>query len=142
MNSKILWLVILLAILGIFDTTYLTAEHYLGSPVYCPIGGECEEGLSSPYSTIYGIPLALFGAAFYFFTLVLALIYQLNANRFLLKLFFISSFFAFIFSGWLVYLQLFVIKAICIYCVISAVNVTILFVISVYLLKLTKDEIQ
>lgn len=145
---KLIWLVIVLSILGIFDTAYLTAERYLSSPVYCPIGGECDKVLTSPYATIYGVPLALFGLIFYFFILVLALGYQTCPLKFfekkfrrasnraiILKIFFVLTLLAFIFSGWLVYLQLFVIKAICVYCVISAINVAALFIISIYLLQ-------
>lgn len=138
MPRKIIWLVIILAIIGIFDTAYLAAEHYLNSPVYCPIDGNCDKVLSSPYSKLFGIPLALFGLVFYFFVLILTMIFQLGKpeiQKIISKIFFIATLFALIFSGWLVYLQLFIIKAICIYCVISAGNILILFLISVYLLR-------
>ena len=135
MPSKLIWLVIILSILGIFDTAYLTAERYLNSPVYCPVGGNCDKVLSSSYAVIYGIPLAFFGLVFYLFVLILAMAYQLSGRGYLLKIFFVSALSALIFSGWLVYLQLFVINAICVYCVLSAINVTVLFIISIYFIK-------
>jgi len=138
MNQKIIWLIVILSILGIFDTAYLTAERYLNSPVYCLVGGNCDKVLSSPYAVIYGIPLALFGLLFYFSVLIFAMIFQFSETasrrRFILRLLFALTCLALIFSGWLVYLQLFVIKAICVYCVLSAINITALFLVSIYFL--------
>ena len=133
MSQKIVWLIIILTVIGIFDTAYLTAEYYFNLTAYCPIGGGCEKVLSSPYSVVFGIPLALFGLIFYFFILILAMAYQLSGRGIFLKIFFVSTFLAFLFSLWLVYLQLFVIKALCVYCLISAANTSALFLISIFL---------
>lgn len=128
-----IYLIIILAILGIFDTSYLTAKHYLDQAVYCPVGKSCETVLNSAYSTFYGIPIALFGALFYFAILIFALIFFQTNKKFFLKIIFTISAPALLFSIWLVYLQLFIIKAICFYCVLSAINVLIIFSVSLYM---------
>lgn len=128
-----IWLTIILSIIGIFDASYLTAKHYLDQSVYCPVGKNCETVLNSAYSTIYGIPIALFGALFYLAVLFIALAFLYTEKRIFLKTFFVITIPALLASLYLVYLQLFVIKAICAYCMVSAANILILFIISIYL---------
>lgn len=130
---------IILSILGVFDTTYLTAKHYSGQTVYCPVGKSCDTVLSSEYSVVYGIPIALFGLIFYLTVLVLSVFYLQTNKKLFLKISFILIFFGFLFSVWLSYLQFFVIKAICTYCLLSAINIAILFIISTYNLFFRKN---
>lgn len=136
------WLTIILSIIGIFDASYLTAKHYLDQSVYCPVGKSCETVLNSAYSTIYGIPIALFGALFYLTVLCIALAFLYTEKRIFLKTFFVITIPALLASIYLVYLQLFVINAICTYCMVSAGNILILFIISVYLNIKNKTSIE
>lgn len=133
------WLLITLSILGIFDASYLTAKHYLAKSVYCPVGQTCETVLTSSYATLYGMPIALFGAIFYLAELIFALLYFETDKKIFLKMFFVLSLSALLTSAYLVYLQLFVINAICFYCMVSAVNILLLFLSSSFLLFLRKD---
>ena len=75
--------------------------------------------LSSSYAEIAGIPLAIFGAAAYFVAFSLAIL-TVFGNRLMWKLFGAQVIIMALFSLWLIYLQAFVIKAFCQFCLISA----------------------
>lgn len=125
---KIYILASVLALLGLADALYLTIEHLTGQTVRCTILSGCSEVLSSQYALVAGIPLAAVGAAAYFtvFSLaVLALFGYRIAGKTLTPLV-IAMFFV---SVWLFYLQAFVIRQFCQYCLISAAITTCLLVL-------------
>ena len=125
---KIYILASVLSLLGIADALYLTIEHLTGQTVRCTILSGCSEVLSSQYAVVAGIPLAAVGAAAYFtvFSLaVLALFGYRIAGKTLTPLV-IAMFFV---SVWLFYLQAFVIRQFCQYCLISAAITTCLLVL-------------
>src|SRR3989344_7528993 len=107
-------LVRIFAIIGFADAVFLTTQHYLGNIPPCSVVEGCETVLTSPYATLLDIPVALFGILFY-------LIILIKPNRLL-------AFCGFLASLALLYLQLFVIKAICLYCMVSLVTSTGIFV--------------
>ena len=125
---KIYILASVLSLLGIADALYLTIEHLTGQTVRCTILSGCSEVLSSQYAVVAGIPLAAVGAAAYFtvFSLaVLALFGYRIAGKILTPLV-IAMFFV---SVWLFYLQAFVIRQFCQYCLISGAITTCLLVL-------------
>jgi len=118
----------LLSLFGIADALYLTIEHVTGQSVRCTIISGCSEVLSSPYAVMAGIPLAAIGAAAYFtvFSLaILALFGYSIAGKLLLPL--VGA--MFLISLWLIYLQAFVIREFCQYCLLSAAITLALFVV-------------
>ena len=126
---------VLLTLAGLADTSYLPAQNLPGTGVNCAILQGCDKVLASPYAVIGGnIPLALLGAAYYFLLLILVLIYLQNKNWGAILGFFALSAFGFLFSIWLTYLQFFVIRALCLYCLSSAIFTTILFALGFYAL--------
>jgi len=109
----------LLAIFGLADALYLTVEHVTGQSVRCTIIAGCSEVLSSSYAAIGSIPLAAVGAAAYFSVFSLATLaafgYRVAAtllNPIVIAMFLVSL--------WLIYLQAFVIRAFCQFCLLSA----------------------
>lgn len=138
LNKKLSISLIVISILGFFDATYLTIEHFLGRIPPCSVVSGCESVLTSSYATIAGVPVALIGSIFYFVMFVLAMIYIDTKKDIFLKLMILLSVPAFLATLGFVYLQLFVIKAICLYCMGSAVTSTLLFVLSAYILKTYK----
>ena len=118
----------LLALLGIADALYLTIEHVTGQSVKCTIISGCSAVLSSPYAVVAGIPLAAVGGAAYFtvFSLaILALFGYHFAGKLLLPLVGVM----FLVTLWLIYLQAFVIREFCQYCLLSALIITTLLVV-------------
>lgn len=112
--------VALLALIGFVDSGYLAAKHYLGGPLPCTVFSGCEKVTSSRYAVLAGLPLALWGAAYYLALLLLAVGYFDTGRAALLRAAAGIAFAGFAASVWFVYLQLFVIRAVCLYCMISA----------------------
>ena len=119
------------ALVGLFDSVYLTLKHYSGEPVPCSIVEGCETVLTSPYAEIAGVPLAALGAIAYFFAFSLSLL-TVFGHRQLWKLFGLQSGIMAVFSIWLIYLQAFVIGAFCQFCLISAASSIALFITYVF----------
>jgi uncharacterized membrane protein len=61
-----------IAILGAINTGYITVTKLVNAPTVCPTGG-CEQVLSSPYATLFGLPLSLYGLVAYIGMATLAL---------------------------------------------------------------------
>ena len=119
---------------GFADATYLTTQHYLGLPVACSILEGCEQVTTSPYSLIFGIPVALLGSIFYFTVLILSVLYLDSKKIKFLNFIAVITPFGFLASLYFVYLQIFVIKAICLWCMGSALTTTLLFILSLVFL--------
>ena len=117
--AKLPLLAAVVALLGLGDAIYLTIHHLTGEMVPCNATGGCETVLTSSYAEIGGIPLAAFGAVAYFIAFSLAILAAFG-NRRMWLLFGIQVSLMALASSYCVYLQLFVIKAICQYCMVSA----------------------
>ena len=120
------WLAALVALVGLADASYLTAEHLSGNSVRCMIVTGCDEVLQSRYSTVAGgVPVAAVGALAYFaaFSLATLAAYGYDGARRLLAPLVAVMFLA---TLWFLYLQAFVIRAFCFYCLISAAVTTLL----------------
>ena len=131
-------LFVILAFAGFLDATYLAAKHYLGSPVTCTFLKGCEEVTSSQYAVVFGVSIAFFGALYYLLLLVLAFIYFDTKNSRVLTVASYITFSGFIASVFLVYLQIFVIKALCFYCMMSATFSTTLFILGLIIIHKSK----
>lgn len=118
---------LVIALLGFADATYLTLEHFMNRVPPCSIGG-CEQVLTSKYSVFLGIPVSLVGAIFYFIILVGIFAYLDSKKTKFLKWSLLLSVPAFLATLYFVFLQLFILKAICLYCMGSAITSTLLFV--------------
>lgn len=119
-NKNLTWIILLFSLIGFSDAFYLTIKHYQGASVVCLMIQGCDRVTASVYSTIAGIPVALLGVFYYFLILLLAVSYLRNRNEKRFKKLMWVSLAGFLASLWFVYLQIFVIKAICIYCMVSA----------------------
>ena len=120
-------LFVLLSFLGFITAFYLTVEHYRGLPVNCIVLSGCDKVLSSSYSEVFGIPVALFGVIYYFFVFSTSLFFLSGHSKKFLIAALLATPVGFLASVWFVTLQLFIIKAICFYCMVSAFLSTTLF---------------
>src|SRR5919109_76179 len=122
----------LLALAGLFVAPDL-ALYKLGviGTLSCSVGS-CETVQLSRWATLLGLPVAVWGVGYYalIFALTLAAIQPRFADsRGLALALVLLTGWGLLFSAWLTYLELFVINAICQWCVVSAVLATVLFVI-------------
>jgi uncharacterized membrane protein len=103
---------------GLGVAAYLTWAHYADS-VVCPVGGGCETVQESSYAEIAAIPVALLGLVAYTAILVLVIwdapVARLAAAS--------TSLIGLLFSIYLLVVQLFVIDAICVWCLANDVVV-------------------
>jgi uncharacterized membrane protein len=134
----IIWFIAIVSFLGFLDATYLTVAHYSNSELNCTFLKGCNEVAASKYSSLFGIPLSLLGTFYYLTILFLALIYWDTKNKMPILIIPLITTFGLIFSGYLVFLQIFVIEAICTYCMMSALTSTTLFVLSLFLIRARK----
>jgi uncharacterized membrane protein len=124
----------LLSLVGLLVALYLTLFK-LGviGELACGTAGSCETVQLSRWAVFLGVPVAAWGAAFYALTLGIALAALqprwADARAIPLALTALAGW-GVLFSVWLTALELFVIHAICLWCVTSAVLVTMLFVAS------------
>ena len=121
------------ALAGLFVSIYLTL-YKLGAigELTCTVGS-CETVQTSQWATFLGLPVAAWGVGYYLATLAVAILglqerYADSSSLSLVQL--AMSGWGVLFSGWLTWLELFVIDAICMWCVISAILVCIIFVLS------------
>lgn len=129
-----------IASVGAAVTGYLTVTKIVGGSAACPISG-CNVVLSSPYATVFGLPLTLFGFLAYASMVVFAvapLLVSSAKNQGLRSslenwtglLLFAGGTAMLIFSGYLMYLLAVEIKTVCIYCVASALFSASLFILA------------
>ncbi|MBA3888923.1 MAG: vitamin K epoxide reductase family protein [Gemmatimonadaceae bacterium] len=124
-------LVALLALAGIFLATYLALYKFgMIGALTCTVGS-CETVQLSKWAMFLGLPVAAWGVGFYIAVFVLAMLSLGPAGDSPLigwALLLITGW-GVLFSAWLTYLELYVIHAICMWCVVSAVLTTIIFVL-------------
>ncbi len=123
--------VIALSVLGIILSAYLTYLHFTeGQAAFCSEGSECDQVRQSDFAAMLGIPVALFGILGYALIIVFTLISISRKRRWLFL--YILALGGVTFSAYLTYVELFVIKAICKYCVVLALIMTAIFLILLF----------
>lgn len=111
--SKFIYFIL---IIGFLVSAYLAYNHYFSKSYVCIVNGGCDKVLTSKYSQVFNTPISLFGSIYF---LILLIFLSLSKNfRFLEKIVKIFVFIGFFVGLTLIYIQIFVLKAICIYCMI------------------------
>ena len=127
-NDRIRFIAIVaLSVFGFAVSIYLLGVHLGGVPAVCLGVGDCEAVNTSRYSELLGIPVALLGAGAYLALIATALldwrgVYADYARR---AQFFIAAL-GVAFSAYLTYVELFILGAICPWCVFSAIAITLI----------------
>ncbi len=125
-----------IAAIGAAGTGYLTITKLMDKSAACAAG--CDRVLNSEWATIFGLPLTLFGCLAYLSMLVLAVAPLLitgekNAEQrakvegWTWPLLFVIATGMMVFSGFLMYILATDIKAVCPYCIASALMSTAMF---------------
>lgn len=125
---------IVFALAGLSLATYISIKKARQQPLVCPMNGECEAVTTSRFSKFFGIPVERIGIVYY---LLVIIVFSLNAAIpwFLPDeaLFFMTGITvgAFVFSCYLVFIQAFVLKKWCTWCLFSAGFSTFIFITAV-----------
>ncbi len=128
----------LLALVGLFVAVYLWL-HALGygGPIKCGTGG-CETVQTSQWAVLFGFPVAFYGVIGYLAILVVALAAlrpSALADKKWNVLVVVLSTVGVLFTAYLTYLELFVIHAICRWCVGSAIIITSIWIVALLALR-------
>ena len=115
------------ALAGLGIATYLTVVHYAGGEPVCAVAHGCATVQQSDYAALAGVPVALLGVLGYLGVLA-ALVRDGEAWRTAATFLSLAGL---AFSGWLTYVEVGILDAICIWCVGSAICMALLTVLTV-----------
>jgi uncharacterized membrane protein len=115
------------ALAGLGIATYLTVVHYAGGDPVCAVAHGCATVQQSDYAALAGVPVALLGVLGYLGVLA-ALVLDGEAGRTAAAFLSLAGL---AFSGWLTYVEVGILDAICIWCVGSAICMALLSVLTV-----------
>lgn len=122
-----------LAILGLLVSIYMTIFKLTNNEAMCIGSGGCSVVNASRYSEVNGIPVAVIGVGGY--AAILALLFLERRPGFLQEngtmILFGVSLVGFLFTLYLIVVEVFFIKAYCPFCLTSQAVMTILFILSV-----------
>ncbi|TSC81918.1 MAG: hypothetical protein G01um101420_701 [Parcubacteria group bacterium Gr01-1014_20] len=120
-------IIIVLSVIGIVNTSYLSYHAYRKTPVKCLFFPPewCQKVQESKFSRTLGIPNPYAGLGMYFVILILSLLFSSGS---------LTSFapistiiwIGFVFSIYFTFIQAFILRAFCTWCVVSAIEFTLL----------------
>lgn len=143
-------IIFLLSLLGIGMAIYVLQSFLRDAPIVCLNSG-CDLVRKNPASYLLGIPVPAFGLVGYSLLALLSFLHTTthathpsasasmragNLQRAMLGI----SLFGVVFVSWFTYTELFVIKAICTWCAISALNMVIIFIMVITCYKSYKKS--
>jgi uncharacterized membrane protein len=133
MDKRLKQITIALSILGLLVSIYMTVYKVSSNDNMCLGSGDCSTVNSSRYSEVYGIPVAAIGVLGY--AAILGILLLEDRNDFLKKngtmILFGITLMGFLFTLWLVYVEVTLLHALCPFCVASQITMTLIFILSV-----------
>jgi len=121
------------ALIGIADAFYLAHASYTDSSLACALLEGCNIVAKSPYSHVFGTPLSYFGLIFYLYMFAVAALLAYDPHSRGLRVgALIYSFVGVCYSAYFLFLQLVVIKAVCLYCLISSLTTLVLLCLALW----------
>lgn len=129
---------LVLVLLGIANAGYLSWTKFSAVSIYCgPGSSACDAVSASVYGYLFGIPVSYLGLASY---LVLLALLGLETQHPLLKtngpvLVFGLTLFGTLFSAYLQYTSIVILREICPYCVTNALTQLALLILSIFRLR-------
>jgi uncharacterized membrane protein len=133
MEKRLSQIAIVLTIIGLLVSIYMTIYKITSNDSMCVGSGDCKTVNASRYAEVYGIPVAVLGVAGY--SAILAVLFLERRPGFFQEngslLFFGLSLTGFLFTLYLIFVEVALIKAYCPFCITSQTVMTIIFIISV-----------
>ncbi|HET9661530.1 MAG TPA: vitamin K epoxide reductase family protein [Thermomicrobiales bacterium] len=129
-TNRLTALSLALAAGGIAVSAYLTLVHYRDDLLVCAVGG-CHTVQKSPYAELYGVPVAILGLGMFVAMLLLGLLRRIQPEwaESITLITFGLALTGTVFTIYLTYLELFVIHAVCQWCVLTAVLTWVLLLV-------------
>ncbi|MCC6299728.1 MAG: vitamin K epoxide reductase family protein [Anaerolineales bacterium] len=133
MNKRLSQLSIALTIIGLLVSVYMTIYKITSDDRMCVGSKDCSVVNASRYSEVNGIPVAIIGVAGYVALLAAQWLerkpgyFQQNGAL----IFFGLAVTGFLFTVYLIYVEVALIKAYCPFCITSQAAMTLIFIVSV-----------
>lgn len=124
--------IMFLGLVGLFIASYIYNKKRKNKKLICPRYSDCDSVIHSGYSKLLNIPVELLGMIYYFFicfSYLSIFLFNITSKDISIVLFGISTL-AFVFSVYLVLIQVFSIKHLCTWCLSSAFISFLIFVLS------------
>ncbi|MBZ5569936.1 MAG: thioredoxin domain-containing protein [Acidobacteriia bacterium] len=130
-----------LALLGLFDSLYLLWVYASPAHAMVCLGSGCDEVRASRFAQIAGVPTPLFGVAMYgVFALLIFVEPMFSRATWLRRATTVIAGAGVVVSAALTAIEAFVIHAWCVWCVVQAIAVTLIFILSLTLLRARFDD--
>ena len=120
-----------LAAIAMVALGYLAVVKLTNSTAVCFVVQGCDTVQASKYSTFLGIPVAIYGLVMAALVLVSVVAWWRTGDRRLLYVPYGLGLLGVFVIAWLVYLELFVIHAVCIWCTIAGISIVLGWIVSV-----------
>ena len=133
MDKRLSRLALALTIIGLLVSIYMTIFKITSNDKMCIGSKDCSVVNASIYSEVNGIPVAVIGVVGYLALLAVQWLerkpgfFQENGSM----IFFALSVTGFLFTLYLIYVEIVLIKAYCPFCITSQVTMTLIFILSV-----------
>ncbi len=128
-------IVFILGVCGFFVAFHIYKKKRGNQPLVCPIRFDCHTVVHSNYAKFFGIPVEILGMLYYLSIIVgyLFLIFSPAAlsDNFIVALI-VLSLIAFLFSAYLIGVQIFILKKGCSWCIVSAFICLAIFLVTVF----------
>lgn len=129
--------ILVLGVCGFFIARYIRRHKKQNTPLVCPIKFDCHTVVHSDYARFLGIPVEILGMLYYGFITVSYALFIFKPEIFTfaspdaLNIFMISiSLAAFLFSAYLIAVQIFILKKGCSWCIVSAFVCLFIFILA------------
>jgi uncharacterized membrane protein len=124
------WILVVLDVIGLAIASYLSVVELGGGVPYCgPLRG-CETVAASEYAWVGPLPVAVYGVMLSLVLLVLALVWVRTDKPALLDVHYGLSLVGVIFEVYFLALQMFVIRAVCIWCTLYGISLILRFAVA------------
>src|SRR3989338_10151086 len=127
--------IFVLGLCGFWVARHIYRHKKIKKPLICPIGFDCNFVVHSDYSEFMHVPLEVFGMIYYALLSLsyLFFIFFLEAMPDIVSLFLLlASFGAFIFSLYLLVVQIFILRKGCSWCIVSALITILIFILTLF----------
>ena len=133
---------LVLALIGLAAAVYVARGTYTGQPLWCPIIDGCNAVVNSPYSRVFGLPMAYFGFIYclYMFGLAARLAFEPFSSSLRFSAILYAAMGA-VSSMYFMYLQVsfILIREVCSYCLIAAVTSFLLLFAALWHFQATRN---
>lgn len=133
MEKRLTQLTLAFIVVGLLVSIYMTIFKITSNESMCIGSKDCSVVNASRYSEVNGVPVAVIGVAGYASLLALLWLdrrpgfFQQNGSM----IFFGISLIGFLFTAYLIYVEIALLKAYCPFCITSQVSMTIIFILAV-----------